>query len=372
MSLIPAPVKERETPFHHLGCSSMRFYLDLPLVVGYVSMAVTACLGILQLAAARGGYSGLSLFTVEPRRGVRIGTGLTVGAVVLYALFAPEALTPGPAGTEVAGLFAFCALVALGITLAGADWRIRRARKRQTREGEPISLGGASATLYRPAPPLPGSPGAERSGVPAIVLMPDPTGFVCAPLALIDSICQAGIAVLELDARYLADSDAPFARRTLLGYTSTALVNLDRLSGIDDRRIGLLGLGLGGDAVLCAATIDPGVKAAAAVSPVASDTLTARGSGLDWLRELTIRQAWRWRRLSPRLKRAVADLGIAESTVATAPDSVNVHKNGNAILTMRNPERFFEALPVPSDQCFTLLDDKHARHRLVVWFLDEL
>ena len=130
----------------------MRFYLDFPLVAGYVLMATTACLGMLQFVAARGGYVGLSLFSINPRRGTLFGLGLTVVALLAYVLFAPYILTPGPAGSEVAEIFALCATAGLFVTLLGADlrWRNRAPRRIDTNNATKLKINQTAATLFQP------------------------------------------------------------------------------------------------------------------------------------------------------------------------------------------------------------------------------
>ena len=341
----------------------MRFYLNFPLVAGYVLMATAACLGMLQWAAARGGYAGLALFSADRERGARIGVGLTVGALLAYVSFAPEILTPGPAGAEVAEMFALCALVALAITLAGAAYRVEKERETEAHfgQGEALTLGDLRATLYRPTTTPPGR-------APAVVLLPDPTDFIVTPPTLIEALNQAGLAVLALDAQGMAQSDAPLSRRTLLIHTSTALVQLAHRDEIDEERVGLLGVGLGGDAVWQAAA-SAQVRAVFAVLPMTPDA-GAIAPGLHWLCELSYLQAWRWRRRWPALQRAAADLSAVELT----RDDVDaaVLQASDDILTMRKDQRGVERLSVPGRRHFTLLADTQARQLVADWFKNKL
>jgi len=292
----------------------MRFYLNFPLVAGYTLMATVACLGMVQLTAARGGYAGLSLFTARRRNGMCVGAGLTAGALLAYVLFAPEILTPGPAGTEVAEMFAFCAIVALSITLLGADLRIRRAQAWLPESGEAIMSGNLPATLFWPSP-SPQQPISDKADqVPAVVLVCDPTGFVVTPSKLVETLCETGVAVLVINPQQATESNVLLARRLLLGHISTALVQLARMPGVDERRMGLLGLGLSGDAAMRIAASDPKIAAVMAVSPVSVLTSNVQRPGLCWLHELSYRQAWRLRRRWTHIQSAVADLNEAGPT----------------------------------------------------------
>lgn len=353
----------------------MRFYLDVPLVVGYVLMATTACFGMLQYAAARGGYSGLSLFVADRKQGKCIGAALTIGAVLAYVLFAPEILTPGPAGSEVAATFSICALVALLITLLGTDLRIRRVKSSwPTGDGERLLLDDLSATLYRP-PPSPANP--PRRGMaraPAVLLLPDPSGLFATPRAVVEGLCKVGIAVLILDAKSLAKSGAPLSRKTILAHTSTALSHLERQPGIDGDRIGLLGLGLGSHVTLQVAASDAQIKGAIAVSPVLLAPLKPgiTKPGLDWLHELSYRQVWRWRRRWPALQRTAVELGPSEQLKKGLPAAKNGRQENDYIMAIRRNARVVERLSVPGQQYFTLLENKQARRVIVQWFQDNL
>jgi dienelactone hydrolase len=344
----------------------MRFYLNFPLVAGYVLMAISACLGMLQLAAARGDYAGLALFSADRERGARIGAGLTGGALLAYVLFAPEILTPGPAGSEVAQMFALCTLFALLVTLGGAAYRIEKERRSKTYldQGEALMLDELPVTLYRPTHPQPGD-------APIVVLLPDPAGFVLAPGALLKALRRAGIAVLALDAQGVASSNAPLSRRTLLIHLSTALLQLGRQKGIDQKRVGLLGLGLGGDAVWQAGASSQ-ARAALAVAPVAraSSEPGVAGPGLYWLREMHYLQAWRWQRRWPALRRAAAEL----DTVQLAREGLEtaVLYADDDILAMRIEGQNVGELTTPGWRHFTLLDDAQARQLVVSWFQDKL
>ena len=352
----------------------MRFYLDFVLVSGYVLMATTACIGMLQLVAARGGYAGLSLFASEHKSGSFIGSGLTVGALLAYVLVAPEILTPGPAGSEVAAMFAGCALLALFVTVLGSDQRLKRAQSRQTgKTGEPMVLGSLPCFLHRSIPSPIDSREPWSDGAPILVLIPDPTDLVYAPRDLIESLCSTGIAVVAMDRGTVSDSEAPLLCQQLLGHLSAALAELALLPGIDHERVGLLGLGLGGDAALSAAAVNPRIRCAVAVSPVISlkEDLAGVIPGLLWLREISYLQAWRLRRLWPALKKATADrLGLPARQIA--PENTAILYAVDHLMTTRNSIPVLSAMPVPSDRHFTLLEESAVREQLVKWLTGRL
>ena len=352
----------------------MRFYLDLPLVVGYVLMATISCLGMLQLVAARGQYSGLSLFTSNYRIGKCIGISLTVGAVLAYVLFAPEILTPGPAGTEVAEMFAFCALCALGITLVGADIRIRSNSRSVPGSGERVEIDGLQATFYRhqDAPSRQVASAIQDSA--AVILLKDPTEFVTAPPAVVNALCQAGISVLMIDARGKTEGSTPILGATLQDSLSIALAWLATDSDVDVGRIGFVGCGLGGDAVLWAAETDTRIAASLGISPALETSLVpdVTNAGIDWLRELSYRQVWLWRRRWPAIQQTASDLALDAprhyGTSATRAVLVG-NEPGTAVVGAWNGA---QVLSAPIGKHFSLMGDDHARALVVNWLRREL
>ncbi len=351
----------------------MHFYLDLPLVVGYVLMATSACLGMLQVAAARGGYRGLSLFTTDQKLGVRIGAGLTVVSVVVYVLFAPDIFTPGPAGSEVAAMFAVCALVALGLTLVGADLRLRRAEVRFNGDGEWVQAKSVSAILYRSSATLSNPPAAEMAQAPAVIMIPDPSGFCVTPWAIVEGLRDAGLAVLVLDTQRLAQSNTPPVHQTLLDHVSAAISEIGTQQNVDKDRIGLLGVGWGADLTLQAASNNGRVKEAMAVCPIVLAPLKPgmTAPGLDWLRDLSYRQVWRWRRRGPALIYGAQEMALEQDWRLPTPIECEM-ENSYRILTTRKYSPVAEPLPVLSRKYFALLDDEPTRRLVVQWFQDRL
>jgi undecaprenyl-diphosphatase len=101
----------------------IRAYIPWYLVGNYLAFAFVACLGALQVARAR-------------RDGTSCAIGITIliGAFLGFYAFAPELLTPGPAGGEMTFLFGGAALLAVVVTrlisrlMGGAQISVRPAR----------------------------------------------------------------------------------------------------------------------------------------------------------------------------------------------------------------------------------------------------
>jgi dienelactone hydrolase len=353
----------------------MRFYLNASLVVGFSLMATTACLGMLQFVAARGGYVGLSLFTGDRIRGQSIGATITVAALLLYVSFAPEIRTPGPAGTEVAEMFAGCAVVALALTLFGADLRLRKRTARKISGGKSIRLGPLSAKVYYPSQMGENTGAAELPDqLPAILVLPDPSAFVTAPPSLLEALGQAEIATVVLDSKRSVANDRHAAAATLLGLLSQALAGLAELPRIDRERLGLLGLGLGGDAVLCAGASRHDIRAILAVSPVrlVTDEPKKHDAQLSWLHELGLLEARRWRELWPALQAAAAALSLRSLEPTALSAQVKVVYAADSFVTTRSTAALAGGLPVSNTGHFTLLGDAHARELVVAWLRDAL
>lgn len=345
----------------------MRFYLNAPLVIGYALMATIACLGVFQFAAARGGYTGLALFTADQKRGQWLGLGMTVGALLAYVAFAPEILTPGPAGTEVAIMFAACALLALLITLAGADYRLKRAKSaiHTTEGGELVSVGDLVGALFQP-------PSVDGADTPpgALVVLPDPADLVAAPRELIGALRAADLAVFVLDTRATGDKLTP---PLLLGHISTAVSQMAVRDDIDPTRVGLIGFGLGGDAAWQTAHADPQIKAALIIAPMgALADADSAPPGLPWLRELSYRQIWRWRQRRARLRQTAASLRTPLADGTVVPVTLAWPSDDAPILTMRIPEPELRRLELPGTRLFAPLDNDDAIRQVVAWATENL
>lgn len=84
-------------------------------------------------------------------------------------------------------------------------------------------------------------------------------------------LCREGFAVLRFDFRNSCDSEGDFEEMTISGEISDGLRSLEWFSGrpeVDEKRIGLLGLSLGGAVAACVAGRSPLVRSLVLWSPV--------------------------------------------------------------------------------------------------------
>lgn len=89
----------------------IRAYIPWYLVFNYLVFAFVACLGALQLAKAYRTGAGRGRYA--------LAWAILIGAFLGFYAFAPELLTPGPAGGELTFLFGGVALLTAVLTRAG-------------------------------------------------------------------------------------------------------------------------------------------------------------------------------------------------------------------------------------------------------------
>jgi hypothetical protein len=354
----------------------MRFYLDVPLFVGYVLMATVSCLGMLQFVAARGQYSGLSLFTGNNRAGKRIGMTVAVGALIAYVLFAPDILTPGPAGTEVAEMFAACALIALGITLVGADLRIRRNGDWPATGGIDVTIPGLEATYFGARPELSSEELPVTSCRSTVILLRDPSGFVRTPAPLIDALLKTGLSVLVLDLLGDQEGDGPHFATKIQECLEAAVDWLEREKPMECGAgpVGLMGCGVGGDAVLWAAEADTRIAAALGVAPLpeAPSPRNASATGVDWLRELSYRQTWRWHRRWSAMQQTAVDLALNKPRHWGRSASRAIFVSGKPQTAVIGAWSDIEVLSAANGRHFSLLENTGEQKVAVDWLCRKL
>src|SRR5689334_4094286 len=95
-----------------------------PDVAGaYFVCALAACLGTLQIIAARYGYIGLAWLRPrwQPLGGIALGLAFIIGgSAIFFTRYSAGIFRPGPAGLELFILFGGAFVLALPLTLVGA------------------------------------------------------------------------------------------------------------------------------------------------------------------------------------------------------------------------------------------------------------
>jgi hypothetical protein len=262
-------------------------------ILVYAALAFVAALGALEIAALCRGLDGLAWpIGVRHRRLGNFVAGLLMALSLAGGMLAKLLIEPlGPL------LSVMVILVALGLALLvailGATLRLRRRRQRNStalRGGKLVELGPLQARFYQP-----GREGAS----PGVCLLPDPTASDDNLHALVQTLVESGIAVLALDWQSLGSVD----RLMLQGVVAVGVSHLARWPEINAARVGLIGVGLGGDLALRSAAMDQGVAAVLAIEPVLSEKRPWEGldalSLLSWFEAR--RRVGRWR-YSPLVK----------------------------------------------------------------------
>ncbi|TET49070.1 MAG: hypothetical protein E3J64_10185 [Anaerolineales bacterium] len=246
-----------------------------------------AALGTLQMVALRSGLEGLA-WPVGPAH-KRVGQVLAGSLVALALVGGLLLVSYEPLAPEMLAVVLLAGTgLALGVSIAGAAVRLRWGRrKRRVRllPGERVEQGPLRA-IFRSRPMAKSAPG--------VCVLPDPTSPSDDLAGLTGALADAGFVVLALDWRSLRKVD----RLALQGAVSIGLSWLAQREETDPERIGLVGVGLGGDLALRSAAGDPDVAAVLAIEPVFGRRRP--GPALEGLRGLSWfgarRRVRRWRR----------------------------------------------------------------------------
>jgi hypothetical protein len=259
----------------------------LTAVFVYVTFVFFAALGALQIVALHRGLEGLAWpIGIRHKSLGYLLAGLLlvmtlVGALLIGLRFEP--LSP------LAFLLMISVAIAAAVVVAivGATLRLRwkgRRRRLSPRGGKRVDLGPTQAFFYQPM---------GNGSAPGLCLLPDPTAPDDDLHVLVQALVENGTAVLVLDWVSLGSSD----RLTLQGLVAVGISHLARWPEIDATRVGLLGVGIGGDLALRSAAMDQGVSAVLAIEPVLS--ANRPWQGLDALMALSWfearRRVHRWR-----------------------------------------------------------------------------
>lgn len=305
----------------------MLYFVSAELALAYWLFAFLCAIGALQWVAARYHLGGLSFLNdccwsgVEyrpPSRnwGYALATLCVVGSATGFFITQWEAIfAPGPAGSELAVLFATSAACALAVTVAVAAllqrWRQARTSLEVGEGGQPVAVGHATGYIYPPA-----GPSALGPAVCLLPAYPAKAGWGAGKIGdgqhltlLARRLAQEGVLAL-----LIRPDEQSYAYPGSLAILPAAVAVLSKRSEVDAERIGALGEDLGGDLVIRAASTSKEIKAVAAVAPILADA----PAGLDLLHEMSYLRALRWAR-DRRRSILCRELNAAEYSERVSP-----------------------------------------------------
>jgi hypothetical protein len=288
----------------------MLYFVYRELALGYLWFAFLCALAALQVVAVRYKLNGLALLDYKERHwlGYVLGGALVMlGAASYFVSQWERIFTPGPAGSELALLFAAGALLALLLSLLVSTLRLGLGRRRHridpgSSQAQHVALGRATGELY--VPPEPTDP------MPAVCLIPG--------LGLANGDAMHSLARHLVTQRIVALVINPGAE--LYSYPETlatlpaATAYLTKRPEVDPNRLGAAGYDMGGDLVVRAAGAHEQLRAVAALAPVLREV----APGLGLLREMSYLEAWRWIR-DERRTRLVTQLSALDHGSKIAP-----------------------------------------------------
>jgi len=295
------------------------YFVSAELTLGYWLFAFLSTLGALQWVAARYRFGGLAFLDCSTSRvrGYVLAALLIVGGAAGFFLSQWGAIfAPGPAGSELAVLFATSAISALAVTLILAPLleRWRRGPSPEGDGGQPVTIGHATGQLFMPLGPttlapavclLPACPvGVERTptadpaksagrrvspfwGRGGTMTQPAGTAEAKSMAILARRLAAEGVVALVVN-----PDEHSYAYPAMLAILPAAAAVLRERPEIDPNRIGALGEDLGADLVIRAASTSKEIKAVVALAPI----LMGVPPGLGLLHEMSYCRAMRWAR----------------------------------------------------------------------------
>jgi hypothetical protein len=318
-----------------------------PDVAGaYFLCALAACIGTLQIIAARYGYIGLAWLRPrwQPTGGVGLGvTLIVIGCALFFNRHAEGIFRPGPAGLELFLLFGAALALSLPLTLTGAALvQASAARRGLPRAGailvEAVDLPSGTGWLYRPL--------GETVARPAVCAVGTPGAGPEAVARLATALAEAGVVALAVGWNE-TDQWRPNELEALATAVSAAAF-LREMREVDANRLGAAGVGLGGDVALQVAAVDDRIRAVVAVAPWLD--LKHAEPGLSLLREMTLPQAWRWQRALRQSAQRLDPLAHAPQlhprpVLLVQPDDLGPSEGARR--TLAHLCRHLTTLPVP-------------------------
>jgi len=211
---------------------------------------------------------------------------------------------PGLAGSELALIFGAAGICALAFVLLVASthqqvWcRERASVKADDRfRRQAVSRQQFKGTLY-----LPEDTGEARA---AVCVLPSLSGTLSShPIEV--SLVEAGFIVLAID----WGPERGLRYPEVLGILPGAVAYLAQRDDVNPERIGVLGIGLGGDVAIRSAATDQQIAAVLALAPYLNQANTR--PGLSILKEMSYLETLRWSSFRGR-GNLVAELAVLDS-----------------------------------------------------------
>lgn len=289
-------------------------FISPHLATNYFILAFVTIVGALQFVAARHRLVGLTLMgrARKPTWGYLLAMVLIVVAFVwFFADTWDEVFVPGLAGSELVLLFGAAGVCAVAFTLLassvlhGIQHRERSDPKDDGRlRHEVVSWQQLRGILYLP----------EDTGEPrdAICALPSPSEGTLLSHPIVADLVDEGFIVLTMGWGPEKEISYP----AVLGLLPSAVAYLMRRDEVNPERIGVLGIGLGGDMAIRAAGTDQQIAAVLALAPFLNQANTR--PGLSILKETSYLGAIRWASFRKRGK-LVAELAALDYVSKLGP-----------------------------------------------------
>ena len=290
-------------------------FISPHLAINYFLLAFVTIVGVLQFVAARHRLAGLTLVgsARRPTWGYLLAAVLIVAAFVWFFVDTwEEVFIPGLAGSELVFLFGMAGICALAFTLLVSS--ILHSIQRQDRlelkadarfRHEAVSWQQLKGTLYLPEDIGETSASSVEPPRAAICALPTPSEGTLSPHPIVADLVEAGFIVLAIDWGPEKEIRYP----AMLGLLPSAVAYLTRRDEVNPERIGVLGMGLGGDLAIRSAGTDQQIVAVLALAPFLIQANTR--PGLSILKEMSYLEALRWAGFRKRGK-LVAELATLD------------------------------------------------------------
>lgn len=270
----------------------MEFREQITVGFTYFIFAYFATLGFWQLIATWQRLKALSWLgrRLRTRWGYLLGSALMgLACLWFFGTRGYEIFSPGPASSEFFFFLSaalLCSLVTSVLISLFVDRFFASAEGRDEEpypHKEPVSLEAGHGILHMPS---------SRSGPsPGICIVPEPGEAIESLEIVAARLAEGGFVVLIVD---MAFENSWLYPDMLIPFTK-AISYLDGREEVDSGRIGVVGVGLGGDLAIRAAASDPQIRSVVAIAPLFVES--SAQPGLDLLREMCYPEAIRWTHL---------------------------------------------------------------------------